>query len=194
MDLGAGVALVVAVLSDGAVEKRTIELAPDGGDDRLAVATVHLSRHLIGVAPGDIPAALASSGDAATDALAASAVDALREVRETDDQVYVGGASRMAQAFEAVDTVRQVLGMLEEQYVVVTVLRDVLDRGLQVAIGAETGLETLAECSLVVAPYDIEGEEAGTIGVLGPTRMNYPQALAAVAVVSKRLSHRLTEG
>ena len=194
VDLGAGVALVVAVLSDGAVEKRTIELAPDSRDDRLAVATVHLSRHLIGVAPAEIPAAIASSGDAATDALAASALDALREIRETDDQVYVGGASRMAQAFEAVDTVRQVLGMLEEQYVVVTVLRDVLDRGLQVAIGAETGLETLAECSLVVAPYDIEGEEAGTIGVLGPTRMNYPQALAAVAVVSKRLSHRLTEG
>ena len=194
VDLGAGVALVVAVLSDGAVEKRTIDLGPDSGDDRLAVATVHLSRHLIGVAPAEIPTAIASSGDAATDALAASALDALREVRETDDQVYVGGASRMAQAFDAVDTVRQVLGMLEEQYVVVTVLRDVLDRGLQVAIGAETGLETLAECSLVVAPYDIEGEEAGTIGVLGPTRMNYPQALAAVAVVSKRLSHRLTEG
>jgi heat-inducible transcriptional repressor len=87
-----------------------------------------------------------------------------------------------------------VLGILEQQYVVVTVLRDVLDRGLQVAIGTETGLEMLAECSLVVAPYMVEGEQAGTIGVLGPTRMNYPQALAAVAVVSKRLGRRLTDG
>ena len=90
-------------------------------------------------------------------------------------------------AFDAVETVREVLGILEQQYVVVTLLRDVLDRGLQVAIGTETGVEPLAECSLVVAPYEIEGEQAGTIGVLGPTRMNYPQALAAVAVVSKRL-------
>jgi heat-inducible transcriptional repressor len=97
----------------------------------------------------------------------------------------------MADAFDAIGTVREVLGILEQQYVVVTVLRDVLDRGLQVAIGAETGHETLAECSLVVAPYEIEGEAAGTIGVLGPTRMNYPQALAAVAVVSKRLGHHL---
>ena len=63
-----------------------------------------------------------------------------------------------------------------------------------VAIGAETGIEPLAECALVVAPYDVEGEPAGTIGVLGPTRMNYPQALAAVAVVSKRLGRRLSEG
>ena len=192
--LGGGVALLVVVLSDGAVEKRTIELGPDLSEDRLASATVHLSRHLMGVVSSEVPAAVPTSGDPATDALTAAAVDALHATREIDDQVFVGGASRMAQSFEAVETVRQVLGILEEQYVVVTVLRDVLDRGLQVAIGAETGLETLAECSLVVAPYEIEGEEAGTIGVLGPTRMNYPQALAAVAVVSKRLSHRLTEG
>lgn len=192
--LGGGTALVVVVLSDGAVEKRTIDLDSDVGDDRLAAATVHLSRHLIGRVPAAVPTTIPPSGDEATDTLTTQAIDALRSVHDVDDHVFVGGASRMAEAFDAVDTVRQVLGILEEQYVVVTVLRDVLDRGLQVAIGSETGLETLAECSLVVAPYDIEGEEAGTIGVLGPTRMNYPQALAAVAVVSKRLSHHLTEG
>ena len=47
---------------------------------------------------------------------------------------------------------------------------------------------------LIVSPYEIGGVTAGTIGVLGPTRMDYPQALAAVAVVSQRLSDRLTEG
>ena len=111
-----------------------------------------------------------------------------------DDQVFVGGTAQMAGAFEAVETIREVLGILEQQLVVVTLLRDVLDRGLTVAIGAETGMAPLAECALVVSPYVIEGETAGTIGVLGPTRMNYPQALAAVAVVSKRLGRRLSEG
>ena len=62
------------------------------------------------------------------------------------------------------------------------------------AIGAEHGFQPLAECSVVVAPYEVEGEIAGTIGVLGPTRMNYPQALAAVAIVSQRLGRRLSEG
>ena len=56
-----------------------------------------------------------------------------------DDQVFVGGTARMAGAFEAVETIREVLGILEQQLVVVTLLRDVLDRGLTVAIGAETG-------------------------------------------------------
>jgi len=65
---------------------------------------------------------------------------------------------------------------------------------LTVAIGTETGMAPLEECALVVSPYEIGGVPAGTIGVLGPTRMDYPQALAAVALVSQRLSDRLTEG
>jgi len=93
-----------------------------------------------------------------------------------------------------IETVREVLGVLEQQYVVVTLLRDVLDRGLQVAIGTETGMAPLAECALIVAPYRAEGEPAGTIGVLGPSRMDYQQAMAAVAVVSRRLSQRLSDG
>lgn len=100
----------------------------------------------------------------------------------------------MASSFEAVDTIRSVLSILEEQLVVVSLLRDVVDRGLNVAIGSETGMQPLAECALVVAPYTVDGERIGTVGVLGPTRMNYPQALAAVAVVGQRLGHRLSEG
>ena len=100
----------------------------------------------------------------------------------------------MATAFDAVSTIRTVLGTLEEQYVLITLLKDVLDRGLTVAIGAEHGILPLADCSVVVAPYEVDGERAGTVGVLGPTRMHYDQALAAVAVVSKKLSRALSEG
>ena len=107
--------------------------------------------------------------------------------------MFVGGAARMATAFEAVGTIRTVLGILEQQYVLVALLKDVLDRGLTVAIGAEHGLVPLADCSVVVAPYDVDGERAGTVGVLGPTRMHYDQTLAAVAVVSKRLSKALRD-
>jgi len=103
----------------------------------------------------------------------------------------------MASAFDAVDTVRQVLTILEQQYVVVGLLREVLDsegdqHGLSVSIGAELGMQPLAECSIIVAPYVIEGEPLGTVGVLGPTRMNYPQAMAAVAIVSERLGRSLS--
>jgi heat-inducible transcriptional repressor len=55
-------------------------------------------------------------------------------------------------------------------------------------------MPTLADCALIVAPYRLEGEAAGTIGVIGPARMDYPDAMAAVAVVSRRLSERLSDG
>jgi heat-inducible transcriptional repressor len=90
--------------------------------------------------------------------------------------------------------VREVLSILEQQLVVVSLMRDVIDRGLTVAIGSETGVQPLAECALIVAPYEVDGDKVGTIGVLGPTRMNYPQALSAVAVVSQQLGDRLSEG
>jgi len=192
--LSATAAVLVAVFSDGTVEKHTFEV-PDGtGDERVAAASAHLTAHLSG-ALRDAPARVPATGDAATDDLVARSSAALTG-RQPDDpeHVFVGGTARMAQAFDAIETVREVLGILEQQFVVVSLLRDVIDRGLHVAIGTETGVAPLAECALVVAPYDSEGERAGTIGVLGPTRMNYPQALAAVAVVSNRLSDRLTEG
>jgi heat-inducible transcriptional repressor len=186
-------ALLVVVLSNGSIDKCTIELADDVGDERLAAATAHLGATLVGLAPSAFPAASAPTGDAVTDAVVAASLEALRAAPD-DGALFVGGAARMASAFDAVDTVREVLSILEQQFVVVTVLRDVLDRGLQVAIGSETGLVPLSECALVVSPYEVEGEQVGTIGVLGPSRMNYPQALAAVAIVGKRLGSRLSEG
>jgi heat-inducible transcriptional repressor len=132
-----------------------------------------------------------------SEAILGACADALAGYTEpaTDSgEVYVGGAARMADQFPAVETVREVLSILEESFVVVSLLRDVLSQGQSVAIGTEHGIASLAECSLVVAPYEVEDEVVGTIGVLGPTRMNYPQALAAVAVVSQHLGRQLSAG
>src|SRR3954452_19872952 len=188
------VALLVVVLSNGSVEKLVLDVPEELGEERLGAASAHLGQHLVGHTTLDA-VEVPPTGDAAVDAVVTDAMTALRtQPDEEDEHVFVGGVSRMALAFDAVATVRQVLSILEQQYVVVSLLRDVLDRGLSVAIGTEHGVESLADCSIVVAPYTVEGESGGTIGVLGPTRMNYPQALAAVAVVSKRLGTRLTEG
>jgi heat-inducible transcriptional repressor len=196
--LSASAALVVVVLSNGVVEKHTLDLsgsaAVGAGEELVAAASAHLAATLTGAGRSQTPAA-ASMGDAAGDALCRLALASLHaQPGAGPDQVFVGGTARIAQAFDAIETVREVLVILEQQLVVVTLLRDVLDRGQQVAIGTETGMAPLADCALIVAPYEVDGETAGSIGVLGPARMDYPQAMAAVAVVSKRLSRRLTEG
>lgn len=194
VSLNAGVALVVVILSDGTVERHAVDAPEDVTEERLAEASARLSRHLTGRLRTSLPIPPAS-GDEVLDLLVTKAITTLAPPGPDDPEtVYVGGTARVAEAFDAIETVREVLGLLEQQYLVVTLLRDVLNRGLHVAIGSETGVEPLAGCALVVAPYESEGQRLGSIGVLGPTRMNYPQALAAVAVVSDRLSTRLAEG
>ena len=147
------------------------------------------------------PAVRASAiGDLGRHALGADSDEARRPIVDalvaaTDHEpVFVGGASVVARSFEAVETVRSVLQVLEQQYVMVSLVRDVINRGQSVAIGAEHGVEPLAACSVIVSPVVVEGEHVGTVGVLGPTRMNYPRAMAAVEVVSERLSRHLGEG
>ena len=186
-------ALLVVVLSDGAVEKRTLDLPSDTSDDLLADAASHLNGNTRGgtlANPGSVPEI---RDNPSLDAVVACGVDALGQLGATGepDHVFVGGSSRMASAFDAVETVRSVLSILEQQLVVVELIEDILDRGLSVAIGAEHGFEPLAACALVLAPVAIEGEVAGTIGVVGPTRMHYPRALAAVELVGEQLGEHL---
>jgi heat-inducible transcriptional repressor len=190
------VALVVVVLASGAIEKRALDLPEDATEGQLAGASAHLALHLTGQTLGR-PLPMPATGDQVVNRIIDTAVASLAPGTSDSDvhpQVYVGGAARMAQAFDAVTTIRQVLNILEQQFVLVTLIRDILDRGLTVAIGQEHGLQSLAECSIVVSPYTVEGEPAGTVGILGPTRMDYEHALAAVAVVSRRLGQVLSDG
>ena len=186
------VAVMVAVLADGTVEKRTIELDDEMDTAALARASSHLSSALVGSRLG-AAASVGATGDPLVDDVCEEALSALEELAgaREPDHVFVGGSSNMASAFDAVETVRSVLGILEQQLVVVQLIEDVLDSGLSVAIGAEHGFEPLASCALVVAPICVHGEDLGTIGVLGPTRMNYPRALAAVRIVGDELADKL---
>jgi len=189
--LSAHLATAVVVLSNGAVESEPIELAKTISEDELQRTTAHLSRLMVGKALGDM-ANTAATGDVVIDTLAKQVLAAMSG-RRTDESVFVGGASAMAEAFDAVEIVRSVLHTLEQQFVMVSLVRDMLNRGLSVAIGAEHGVEPLAACSVVLAPVIADGTTLGTVGILGPTRMNYPQALATVEVVSDRLGRRLAD-
>jgi heat-inducible transcriptional repressor len=188
--------LLIVVLSNGAIDKHGLELAPSFSDDVIDRANAVLREQLVGTTVGHTPIRLpANEPDLAgllgvcSNAMAGNPI-----ARPEPNEIYVGGTARMAEQFEAVNTVREVLSILEQSIVVVSLLSDALTREHSVAIGGETGVASLAECSLVVAPYEVGNEVVGAIGVLGPTRMNYAHALAAVAVVSQRLGRQLSAG
>jgi heat-inducible transcriptional repressor len=188
--------LLVVIFSNGAVDKYVVEFTAEMTDAVIEECSAALREQFIGTVFGHLPV-LHSSSSPVVDSLLAACSDAMlaaNSPRGDSTDVYVGGTARMAEQFEAVNTVREVLSILEQSLVVVSLLSDTLTRAQSVAIGGETGMASLAECSIVVAPYEVDDEVAGAIGVLGPTRMNYAHALAAVAVVSQRLGRQLSAG
>jgi heat-inducible transcriptional repressor len=184
--LGDDQALAVFVRAKGVITQRTVAIAVDTPDDAVAEA----SRRLVATSvEGDADPGESEPGSTALVALVTDAMD-----EPDESSVFVGGTSSVAGIFEAVDQVQEVLQVLEKQYLVVTLVRDVIERGLEVAIGSETGVDPLVDCSLVVAPIKVDGARAGSIGVLGPTRMNYAKAMATVALVGQQLGSHLHEG
>lgn len=184
-------ATVIVVLGNGAVESEVVEFERAVTEDQLADAAAHLSSAMVGHTIASVET-VPPSGRREVDQVCARAFGAISTMAG-DDHVYLGGTASVAAAFDAVEVVRNVLEVLEQQFVVVTLVRDIVDRGMSVAIGVEHGVEPLSACSVVVAPVIVDGEHVGSVGVLGPTRMNYPQALATVDVVSDRLGRRLGE-
>ncbi len=189
VDLSERLVMALVVYENGSVDKRTIEMDQPADPVEMDRAAAQLTDLLAGCPAGALRDRWAAH---ALSPLAGRILESLGDLGDAEEQLYVGGAASVASLFEATGTVRSVLGILEKQLVVVSLVRDILDRGLTVAIGSETGVAPLAECSLIVAPYEVAGRPVGSIGVLGPTRMNYPQALAAVAVVSQKLGDRLS--
>jgi len=189
--------LAVVVMSNGAVEKETVVLDAEADSDDAGIASARLAAHLAGRRLAEL-ATMRYSGtaDDRADGLARASCDALAAyVRlHHDEPLYVGGASRLAaeqQAF-ASTSASGLLELLEQHVVLGALLRELLGPGLTVRIGAENELADLRECSLVLAPYLVEGEPIGTVGVLGPTRMDYRKAQAAVSTVSRQLGQQLS--
>ncbi|MGQ0825396.1 MAG: heat-inducible transcriptional repressor HrcA [Actinomycetota bacterium] len=190
------VVLAVAVLSNGAVEKEVVALDEDADEVVASAASTEFTKLLEGRRLGDMPAPPPPPTGNSAYALARAAWDALRAHLDHHhgEPLYVGGASRLAAEREAFSetTVARVIALLEQHVVVAALVRELLGPGLTVRIGAENTRADLLECSLVLAPYLVEGEPAGTVGVLGPTRMDYRQAQAAVAAISHQLGKQLS--
>ncbi len=66
-------------------------------------------------------------------------------------------------------------------------------QGVQIFIGGEAGVAPLDECSVITAPYEVDGQVVGTVGVIGPTRMAYERVIPIVDITAKLLSTLLTQ-
>jgi heat-inducible transcriptional repressor len=191
------VLLAVVIMSNGAVEKETLVLDADAAPDDVADASARVAAYLSGHRLAEVPTlAFDPAPGSSSDALAQLTRDAFaaRVELHHGEPLYVGGASHLAAEQEsfANTSASGLLALLEQHVVLATLLRELLGPGLTVRIGAENERVEMRECSIVLAPYLVEGEPLGTIGVLGPTRMDYRKAQAAVSAVSRRLGQQLS--
>ena len=122
---------------------------------------------------------------------------ASREVQEKEsEKVYIGGASQIIETpeFATVEKMRALFKAFEDKYMLLKLLdRSVAAQGIKVFIGSENPYFEMQGCSMVVGSYEAGENIVGTLGVIGPTRMQYKQVIQVVDYTSRLLTKLLAE-
>lgn len=193
--------LLVLILSTGRVEQRLVELSDPLTDDVLVDLRQRVNRAVTGERISDAAAALTTLPDQvgqpiapAAKAVVAALVEAMSDHR-SDERVAVGGAANLAHFGEGFDTtIRPMLEALEEHVVLLKLLGEASTGGtITVTIGHEGPYQELASTSVVATGYGPGEEALASLGIVGPTRMDYPGTMAAVRAVARYVSRILDE-
>ncbi|MHB9035637.1 MAG: heat-inducible transcriptional repressor HrcA [Armatimonadota bacterium] len=199
-DIGHGKMLVVVVLNSGRVLHEMLEFDSCPARINPVKATNFLSRKLAGRALVSVTAsAMEPVPEDAADMteLLGKVLRFLRRETEPSEvtDVHLEGTSYIVgqPEFKDAERLEAVLSILEKRSALYKLFSAVyLGRDVTVIIGSENPLDEMRDCSFVGTTYRISGRIAGTIGVLGPTRMDYPRAVSAVEFMANNLGELLT--
>ena len=194
--------LVVLILSTGRVEQRIVELPDVISDTEVASFRQAVNRAVLGERITDATEKLATLPEtfdredrAVLSLLVAALVEAISDHR-SDERVMVGGTANLARFGDGLEgSIRPLLEALEEHVVLLKLLGEASTPSrLTVRIGSEVPYEGLGSTAVVATGYGPGSEALATLGVVGPTRMDYPAAMASVRAVAQYLSKILDEG
>lgn len=191
-------AVMVLVLDNGHVENRLLDVPEFLKEEDCALISDILTRHLRGLAldqwnPGiiqNIYSELNYHKRILRDII--DQVESILAV-EQDQKVYLGGTINILNQpeFKHVEKIKSLLELLEEESTIKSLLSARQEPGVMVRIGSENPHEGMKDCSLITATYQIDGKVIGTVGVLGPTRMEYSKAISIVEYLSSALNEGL---
>jgi heat-inducible transcriptional repressor len=194
------VAMVVVITSTGGVTKRVIgyERPVDPGLVKWAVS--YLNEVLSGMGLGarmlHIKLFSPDLGDAERSFLETLS-PAFTELEETaEDTLYVGGAQRLLSEdrLQELSQIGDLMQVLERRVALLAMLQEALEEpSVYLRIGAENRTPELRSVSVVAANYGLATRNLGAVSVLGPVRMDYPQAIAAVRQAAHELSRFVAE-
>jgi heat-inducible transcriptional repressor len=198
--------LMVLITNTGRVEQRMVELGQVRPEDQrshetlLAELRARLNAAVVGRRLTEVAERVATLPEAfgPDDAPVVRAVlDGLEESLdiEREERIVLAGTANLARSgTDFVQSIGPVLEVIEEHVVLLKLLSEMAEdaSGVGVLIGHETAHAGLAEASVVASGYGSQGEMVARLGVLGPTRMDYPTTIAAVRAVARYVSRILT--
>ncbi|MEO7979813.1 MAG: heat-inducible transcriptional repressor HrcA [Sporichthyaceae bacterium] len=193
--------LLVLITSTGRVEQRVVETGAELPDSLLGELRAQLNASTAGVRLPDAAVRLEDLTERftveqrpAVNAVLSALLESL--VEEPEERVVLGGTANLARfGPDFPQTIRPVLEALEEQMVLLRLLGEAADPSvLQVRIGHENPHAGLTTTSVVSVGYGTESEVLAKLGVLGPTRMDYPGTMGAVRAVARYVGRIVGEG
>jgi heat-inducible transcriptional repressor len=188
--LGSQVSMVVVVTDRGRVIQQQIRVdRPIGAED-----VTEVERLLIPLVVGHEPGRMGEESDIfagrsqAVCLIGEAVLTFLRRASSVGGEIYVGGTMQMAEVWDNVGAVHRVLEVLEREAEVLKLLAHA--SGVSIRIGTELPVSEDVDLAVVSATYEAGGAE-GSIGVIGPMRMDYKTAISAVERVGRELEDRI---
>lgn len=192
--------LVILIADTGRVEQRMTDVPGPINESTLGDLRARLLTSVVGQPFALVPEILRDFGDAFSpecrplvNAVTATLLDSVTE--RVDERVVVGGTAHLARYGEAFPlAIQPVLEALEEQVVLLRLLGEVsTEAGVTVTIGHENSVERLESTSVITTRYGRGEQSVASLGVVGPTHMDYPGTIGTVRAVAQYVSRILEE-
>ena len=194
--------LVIMVMNDREVQNRVIHLEEEIAETELNQVANLVNREFAGRPLMQVREDILTSMQVDKDEMGQrmqQALDLASKAFETpaeaEQELVVSGEQRLLDFAADTDTVRLLFDAISKKGQVLNILdRCLRGQRVQLFIGQESGYQPLGEMSLVTASYQLNGELAGVLGVIGPTRMDYKDVIPVVDVTARVLSAAMRYG
>ena len=192
--------LVIIVSPEGDVQNRVIFTELDYSQDQLVEAANYLNTNYVGLTIEQVRERLQNEVETLRSEIAAlmqAAVAVSSEaLSETQDEVVISGERNLLSVTDFssdMSHLRRAFELFEEKAQLMRLL-DIAGQaeGVRIFIGGESQVVPFEDLSIVSAPYEVDGQVVGTLGVIGPTRMPYERMIQIVDITSKLVSNALS--
>ena len=192
--------LAVIVMEGNVIRNNILPVSEELSDENILKLNILLNTHLNGLAIEEINLAMIQNLKQQAgihSEIISNVVDAIAEGIKADEdlEIYTSGTNNIFKYPELADQQRasEIINTFEEKQMLMELVQDTLsdenNTGIQVYIGDETPISSMKDCSVVTATYELGEGMRGTVGIIGPKRMDYDKVVDAL----KTITHQLDE-